>query len=415
MIPILSLDNAEDRETVESLLGRLRLAPADIALGQGKEVIAVNEILADVAKRGDEAIVDSSRKFDDPAFTAEQIRVTPQEMSEAAMRISLQQLAAIRHAIAQVRDYQQAMMPLDPRPLKRPGVSLGMRFTPVDSAGLYFPGGKASYPSSLIHLAVPAQVAGVQRIAVVTPPSKYGRSDLVLAAAHELKLTHVYRAGGAAAIAALAFGTKTIAPVDKIVGPGNTYVQLAKRALAGCVGIDGFLGPSEILVLADDSANPAYIAADLIAQAEHDPGSCFLLTTSETLAGSVVAEIERQGGSLSRLAALQKALRDWSAIIIDASMDNLIALANRFAAEHVNVQTRDDDAVLKKLTHAGAIFLGPWSPVAAGDYVAGPSHCLPTNTTARFTSGVSVYEFMKRSSVARYDAAGLQFDAEAIT
>lgn len=415
MIPILRLDNPEDRETVESLLARLRLAPADVALGRGKDVIAVNEILADVANRGDEAIVDASRKFDDPAFSADQIRVKPEEMSAAAARVPIQQLSAIRRAIAQVREYQQAMMPPEPRRLERPGVSLTMRFTPVDSAGLYFPGGKASYPSSLIHLAVPARVAGVKRIAVVTPPSKYGRSDLVLAAAHELGLTHVYRAGGAAAIAALAFGTKTIAPVDKIVGPGNSYVQLAKRALAGCVGIDGFLGPSEILVLADESANPAFIAADLIAQAEHDPGSCFLLTTSESLAGAVVGEIQRQGGSLSRLAALQKALRDWSAIIVATSMDKLIALADRFAAEHVNVQTRDDDAVLKELTHAGAVFLGPWSPVAAGDYVAGPSHCLPTNTTARFTSGISVYEFLKRSSVARYEEAGLRADADAIT
>jgi histidinol dehydrogenase len=294
-------------------------------------------------------------------------------------------------------------------------VALGMRFTPMQSAGLYFPGGKASYPSSLIHLAVPAQVAGVKRIAVATPPSKYGRSDLVLAAAHVLGLTEVFRAGGAAAIAALAFGTQTIAPVDKIVGPGNTYVQLAKRALAGCVGIDGFLGPSEILVLADDSADPGFIAADLIAQAEHDPGSCFLLTTSRALAEGVAAEIDNQGRTLTRLPALQKALRDWSAAIVGESMDELIALADRFAAEHVNVQTRDDEAVLARLQHAGAVFLGRYSPVAAGDYVAGPSHCLPTNTTARFTSGISVYEFLKRASVVRYESAGLAADAGAIT
>ncbi len=414
MIPILRLSNTDDLARIESLLARLKLSPASVALGLGKEVVAVNEILADVARRGDDAIVDSSRKFDDPAFTADQIRVKPNEMAEAASRVPEEQMSAIRRAIAQVREYQQAMLPPAPKTLERPGVSLGMRFTPVDSAGLYFPGGKASYPSSLIHLAVPAQVAGVRRIAVVTPPSKYGRSDLVLAAAHELGLTDVFRAGGAAAIAALAFGTRTIAAVDKIVGPGNTYVQLAKRALAGCVGIDGFLGPSEILVLADDSANAAFIAADLIAQAEHDPGSCFLLTTSQTLARNVVIEIEKQGISLSRLSVLEKALHDWSAVIVGDSMDDLIALADRFAVEHVNVQTRDDDAVLKNLKHAGAVFLGPYSPVAAGDYVAGPSHCLPTNTTARFTSGISVYEFLKRSSVARYTAAGLAADADAI-
>lgn len=414
MIPILELSRPEERARVEALLARLRLAPAEVALGQGPEVRAVNEILADVARRGDAAVVDSCRKFDDPAFTAEQIRVRPEEMARAAARVPAPLMHALRRAIAQVREYQQAMMPAPPTTLRRPGVALGMRFTPLDSAGLYFPGGKASYPSSLIHLAVPAQVAGVKRIAVATPPSKYGRSDLVLAAAHELGLTEVFRAGGAAAIAAMAFGTRTIAPVDKIVGPGNAYVQLAKRALAGCVGIDGFLGPSEILVLADESANPAFIAADLIAQAEHDPGSCFLLTTSRPLAEAVAAEIEKQGRTLSRLPALQKAMRDWSAAIVGGSMDELIALADRFAAEHVNVQTRDDDAVLAKLHHAGAVFLGAFSPVAAGDYVAGPSHCLPTNTTARFTSGISIYEFLKRGSVARYEAPGLQADADSI-
>jgi histidinol dehydrogenase len=212
----------------------------------------------------------------------------------------------------------------------------------------------------------------------------------------------------------MAFGTKTIPAVDKIVGPGNRYSQLAKRALAGCVGVDGFLGPSEILVLADDSGNPAFIAADLVAQAEHDPGSCFLLTTSDSLAAAVGREIEAQSRSLNRTDALKRALADWSAIVVGDSMPDLIDLANRFAAEHVNVQTRDDAAVLARLRHAGAVFLGPHSPVAAGDYVAGPSHCLPTNTTARFSSGISVYEFLKRSSVVRYQPEGLSGDAAAI-
>jgi histidinol dehydrogenase len=289
-----------------------------------------------------------------------------------------------------------------------------MRFTPLDSAGLYFPGGKASYPSSLIMLAVPAQVAGVKMIVVATPPSKYGRSDLILATAYELGLTNVFRAGGAGAIAAMAFGTKTIPAVDKIVGPGNIYVQLAKRALAGCVGIDGFLGPSEILVLADDTANPEFVAADLIAQAEHDPGSCFLLTPSRKLADGVIKAIEAQLKQRQRAQAIVKALQNDSAIILGDSMDNLIALADRFAAEHVNLQTADDNDVLGKLKHAGAVFVGSYSPVAAGDYVAGPSHCLPTNTTARFSSGISVYEFLKRSSIAKYDASGIANDVPAI-
>jgi histidinol dehydrogenase len=417
MIPTYRLTDPTDAERVEALLHHLRLDAADLALSRGdraREAAAVLAILDEVARRGDEAIVESSRKFDDPNFTAAQIRVTAQEMNDAAGRVAPELMSALRRSIAQVRAYQAHIMPTSPQPLKRGGAELGLRFTPLDSAGLYFPGGKASYPSSLIMLAVPAQVAGVKRIAVVTPPSRYGRSDLVLAACHELGLSEVFRAGGAAAIAALAFGTRTIAAVDKIVGPGNNYVQMAKRLLAGGVGIDGYLGPSEILVLADDTGDPRAIAADLIAQAEHDPGSCYLLTTSEKLAAAVSAELDRQTAILGRSAAIEKSLRTVSAIVVGPSMDVLIALANRFAAEHVNVQTTDDAAVLAKLVHAGAVFLGSHSPVAAGDYVAGPSHCLPTNTTARFTSGISVYEFLKRSSVVRYDATALANDAPAI-
>jgi len=415
MIPILHL--SRDPKQIDNLLNNLRLNPVDLALSRGQLAAAsqsVQKILNDVAQRGDEAIVAISQQFDDPTFSAEQIRVTPQEMEEASKRISSDQRDAIRRSISQVREYQSHILPKSPAALSRPGVELSLRFTPLDSAGLYFPAGKASYPSSLIMLAVPAQVAGVSNIVVCTAPSKYGRSDLVLAAAHELNLKNVFRAGGAAAIAAMAFGTQTIPRVDKIVGPGNTYVQLAKRLLAGAVGIDGYLGPSEILVLADESGNAKFIAADLLAQAEHDPGSCFLLTSSEALAKAVSEEIERQILSLQRRAAIEKALKGSSAIIFDASMDNLVALANQFAAEHVNLQVKDESKVLPKLQNAGAIFLGPNSPVAAGDYVAGPSHCLPTNTTARFSSGISVYEFLKRSSVVRYLPQGLSADAKAI-
>jgi histidinol dehydrogenase len=305
-------------------------------------------------------------------------------------------------------------MPKEEPKFTRDGVELGMRFTPLDSAGFYVPGGKAAYPSTLIMLAVPAQVAGVGKIVVCSPPSRFGRSDLVLAVCAELGLIDVFRAGGPAAIAAMAFGTATIPAVDKIVGPGNRYVQLAKRALAGCVGIDGFLGPSEIVVIADETGDPVSIAADLLAQAEHDPGSCFLLTTSESLATRVVQEIERQKKSLRRVEAIDRALANDSAIMIDRSLEVVIDWANRLAAEHVSVQTKDDDAILARLRHAGAVFLGRYSPVAAGDYVAGPSHCLPTNTTARFNSGVSVYEFMKRGSIERYTAEGLASDAAAI-
>lgn len=413
MIPTLRLEDEADRLRAEALLRRLRLDPRDLIVSQTDDD-AVRRILVDVARRGDEAVVETSRRFDDPNFTVDQIRVTEQEMRDAASRVPAPQMAALRQSIAQVREYQSRVMPKETPRFSRDGAELGMRFTPLDSAGLYFPGGKASYPSTLVMLAVPAQVAGVQQIVVCTPPSRFGRSDLVLAACAELGLSHVFRAGGAAAIGALAFGTATIPAVDKILGPGNRYVQLAKRLLAGCVGIDGFLGPSEILVIADEAGDPRAIAADLIAQAEHDPGSCFLLTTSEPLAVNVVQEIERQKKSLTRVAAIDKALANDSAILVDRSMDRLIQWANRFAAEHVNIQTRDDEATLGRLRHGGAFFLGSHSPVAAGDYVAGPSHCLPTNTTARFASGVSVYEFLKRSSVERYTARSLAHDAQAI-
>jgi histidinol dehydrogenase len=417
LIRILDIDQSADRDAAENLLAQLRLDPADLALNRGergKQAAAVQEILADVARRGDDAIVDVARRFDDPDFSADQIRVTPEQMQQAASRVPREQLDAIRHSIAQVREYQSHVMPHEPPPLRRDSVELGLRFTPLDSVGLHVPGGKASYPSTAIMLAVPAQVAGVRQIVLCTPPSRFGRSDLLLATFQELGLTHVFRAGGAAAIAAMAFGTATISRVDKILGPGNVYTQLAKRQLSGGVGIDGFLGPSEILIIADRTGKADFIAADMIAQAEHDPGSCFLLTDSRQVADAVSRELERQLPQRHRQDAIRRALGEHSAILVGRSMDELLDWANRFAAEHVNVQTRDDPAVLRKLRHGGAIFVGAYSPVAAGDYVAGPSHCLPTNTTARFSSGVSVYDFLKRSSIERYDARGLEHDAQFI-
>lgn len=417
MIPVFRLNVDGEREQVEGMLRRLRLDPVQMALHRGeraKMVADVQGILANVAERGDDAIVAAARQFDDPEFSADQLRVTPDEMRAAVDRVPADLLAALRRSITQVREYQSHILPTEIKPLARPGVELGMRYTPLASAGLYFPGGKASYPSSLIMLAVPAQVAGVEKIVVCTPPSRFGRSDLVLAACAALQLEHVYRAGGPAAIAAMAFGTQTIPAVDKIVGPGNSYVQLAKRAVSGAVGIDGFLGPSEIVILADDTGHPAYIAADMLAQAEHDPGSCFLLTTSPQLAGKVRAELARQSARLQRREAIEKALRDSSAIVIGDDLDEMIALGDRFAAEHVNIQTADDPRTLSRIRHAGAVFVGPHSPVAAGDYIAGPSHCLPTNTTARFTSGVSVYSFLKTMSVERYTPQGLAGDAAGI-
>jgi histidinol dehydrogenase len=417
MIPVLRLENPSDRARVDAMLRRLRLDPVALATGAGeyrKEIDSVEQVIADVACRGDAALVDTSVRFDDPAFTADRIRVTPEEMSQSAARVPPGQMEALRHSIRQVREYQSHIMPEPPAPLRREGVELGLRFTPLDSVGLYMPAGKAAYPSTLVMLAVPAQVAGVKQIVVCFPPSKYGKNDLILAACNELGMTHVYRAGGAAAVAAMAFGTATIPAVDKVVGPGNRHSQLAKRALAGSVGIDGFLGPSEILVIADDTGDARFITSDLLAQAEHDPGSCFLLTTSLRLADEVVKEIDRQLRPLPRAEAVRRALANESAVIIGRDMKEVVGLANAFAAEHVNVQTKDNDAVLAGLKHAGAVFVGAFSPVAAGDYVAGPSHCLPTNTTARFSSGISVYEFLKRSSVVRYEPTGISRDAASI-
>lgn len=414
MIPVLDLSVPAERQQVERYLSRLRLSARDLALERGELSSAgrsVREIVADVAERGDAALVDWARRFDDPGFSLDQLRVGKTEMLAALDRTSSDLRTALERSIAQVDEYQHAFMPREPQWLMRGNAVLGMRFTPIDSAGLYFPGGKASYPSSLIMLAVPARVAGVKRVAVCTPPSKYGRNDVVLAACALLGLDEVYRCGGPAAIAALAFGTASIPAVDKIVGPGNTYVQLAKRLVSGAVGIDGYLGPSEIVVLADETAHPPSVAADLLAQAEHDPGSCFLLTSSRTLAEAVVREIESQLRSLKRAEAIERSLRNESAVIIGESIEALTDLASEFAAEHVSVQAGDHDAVLARLRHAGAVFIGRWSPVAAGDYLAGPSHCLPTNTTARFSSGISVYEFLKRTSVVRYDEPTIRSDA----
>ena len=409
LIRVLTLPR--DAAAADGVVNDLRLDPRRLLEADDVEA-GVRATLRDVAERGDAALVDAAREHDDPDFTADQLRVTPGEMAAAAGRVDPDLLAALRTAIRQVRAYQEHLMPAAVPDQRRGGGRFGMRYAPVESAGCYFPGGRASYPSSLVHLAVPAQVAGVGAIVATTPPSQFGRSDLVLAAGHELGLPFLIRCGGAAAVGALAFGTESVPRVDKIVGPGNRYVQVAKRLVSGGVGVDGFLGPSEVLVFADDSANPATVAADLLAQAEHDPGSCYLLTTDPTLPARVIGEIERQLPGLSRRDAIGRALREHSAIVVGGEAA-LFDLAARLAPEHLSVQTTDPRSTLAKLPHAGCAFLGSNSPVAAGDYVAGPSHCLPTNTTARFGGGVSVFEFLKRGGVVEYDAATLAQDADA--
>ena len=417
MIPILIDANTNDRAALARLLGRLRLDVRSMLFDEGslqKENEYVRKILVDVARRGDAALIDIIHRFDDPNFDPKRLRVTTDEMREATSRISGHLIDAIRRSIAQVREYQTRILPPEVSFDARPGVKLGLRHTPIDSAGIYVPGGKASYPSSLIMLAVPAQVAGVKRIAVCSPAGKFGDSDLVYAAAHELGIGEFYRVGGVGAIGALACGTESINPVDKILGPGNTYVQLAKRLVSGAVGVDGFLGPSEILVVADDSCVPEFVAADLLAQAEHDPGRCIFLTRSQAIAHRVADAIASQLKQCLRSAAIEKALVNDSAIVICESDERIADLANQFAAEHVNLQVREPAKWLETIRHAGAFFVGTHAPVAAGDYVAGPSHCLPTNTTARFGGGVSVYEFLKRTGIVHYERSGLKDDSVAI-
>jgi histidinol dehydrogenase len=409
LLPVHELPR--DAKAVEAVVHRLRLDPRRL-LQEGNLEQSVRQILLDVADRGDAALVDAARRFDDADFQPEQILVEPREMASAAQRVEPELLAAVRLAIAQVREYQSHILPEPPVELERGDLRMGLRYTPLDSAGCYFPGGKASYPSSLIHLAVPAQVAGVGEVVAVTPPSRFGKTDLVLATAHELGLPFLIRAGGAAAVGALAFGTQRVPRVDKIVGPGNRYVQVAKRLLAGAVGVDGFLGPSEVLVFADDDADPRTVAADLLAQAEHDPGSCFLLTTSDEVAHRTLDQIERQLPSLSRRDAIERALREESCIVV-GDESSLVALAAELAPEHLSVRTGDPRRTLESLPHAGCAFLGEWSPVAAGDYVAGPSHCLPTNTTARFGGGISVFEFLKRGGVVQYGPESIAADTPA--
>lgn len=403
-----------DRNEVEALLRRLRLSPTALVEGHGET--AIRQMIAEVAERGDSALVEQTRRFGHPAFDLSQLRVTPAEIDAARSRIASERptlLGAIRRSISQVRAYQQHLLPTPREPLRREGVEITARWTPVDAVGLYVPGGTASYPSSLIMLAVPALVAGVGRVAVCTPGGK-NLSDAVLAVAAELNLTEIYRLGGATAVAALAVGTASVPRVDKILGPGNVYVQTAKRLVSGAVGVDGYAGPSEILLIADRSADPQTVAADLLAQAEHDPGSCFLLTTATEVAERVVAEVARQVSVLPRREALERSMSGLSAAIVCADDAALYDLANAIACEHVSLRVADIPSALRRLRHAGCIFTGEFGPVAAGDYVAGPSHCLPTSTTARFASGVSVYEFLKRSSVVSYSPAGIVAEAEAI-
>jgi histidinol dehydrogenase len=415
-LPILDLTQPEGRESWSVVLGRLR----STASLMGPEAETVAGILEDVHKRGDDAVVDYMRRWTDPDYSADRIRVEPDELALAEAALDPALRASLQAAIANVRAYQQHVLPVAPAPLQIAGAELGMRFTPVNSVGLTVPGGVAVLVSSVIMLAVPAIVAGVdpRNVRVMNPPPTRregeGSSDVapeVLATCHMLGIDTVYRIGGAQGVAALAYGTDRVEPVEMIAGPGNVYGQLAKQMVAGTCGTDGgFYGPSEIVTVADESAEPACVAADLIAQAEHDPGKCFLVSWSREVIDRIVRELDAQLGQRGRIAAIERALAGESAALLVKDEAEAAAVADEIAAEHVNLAVADPDAWLERLRNGGEFFLGDQTPVAAGDYFAGPSHCLPTGTTARFASGISVHTFLKRSGTVHY-RDGLPEDA----
>jgi histidinol dehydrogenase len=388
--------------------GRLTAAGA----GDVDVPAVVAEILADVASRGDRALIDWERKLDGACLTPETLRVPAERMAAAGAAADRGLLALARRAADNVRRYQEHILVADPRPLRRDGRELSLRYTPLGRVGAYVPGLRALYPSTVLMTVVPAQVAGVQQIALASPPLADGDVDpMVLALAAELGIREVYRLGGAVAVAALACGTASVPAVDKIVGPGNAFVAEAKRQVLGRVGIDAIAGPSEVLIVADGTARADWLAADLLAQAEHAPGSAVLVTPSAQLARAVQARAADQLARLRRAEAAADAIERHSAIILVPDLDAACAVADAFAAEHVQIVTADDAAALAKIANAGAVFLGPHTPVPVGDYYAGPSHVLPTGGTARFFGPLSCNDFRKATSVVRYDAEALAADA----
>ena len=369
---------------------------------------AVRAIIADVVARGDAALIELTRTFDGVELTADTLRVGSEEIDKAVSVIDPETVAALEFAHQRILAHHQRQLPQDDRYTDVLGAELGQRWTAVESAGLYVPGGLAAYPSSVLMNAVPARVAGVPRLAVAVPVPQGRLNPLVLAAARIAGVSEVYRIGGAQAIAALAYGTETIRPVAKIVGPGNAYVAAAKRQVFGRVGIDSIAGPSEVLVIADKHNDPEWIAADLLAQAEHDTAAqAILMTDDADFAAAVEAAVARQLETLPRGNIAGESWNLFGAVILLRSLAEAPALANRIAAEHVEIATRDAETLSAEISNAGAIFLGAYSPEVIGDYVAGLNHVLPTARSARFSSGLSVLDFMKRTSLLRLDAPSL--------
>lgn len=370
----------------------------------------VQGIIDDVKKRKDEAVFEYTRRFDHADLSAATIRVTEEEIKEAVEAVEPELLAVMKRAMANIRDYHQKQKQYSWFDSKPDGTILGQKVTPLSSVGVYVPGGKAAYPSSVLMNMIPAEVAGVERIVMVTPPGRDGKvNPVTLTAAHLSGATEVYKVGGAQAIAALAFGTESIPRVDKITGPGNIFVALAKKAVYGHVSIDSIAGPSEILIIADESANPRFVAADLLSQAEHDElASAILVTTSMKLAEEVSAQAELFVNELSRKDILQKSLSQYGYILVTDTLEEAIQTANDIASEHLEIVTKNPFEVMTKIKNAGAIFIGEYSSEPLGDYFAGPNHVLPTNGTAKFFSPLGVDDYVKKSSIIYYSREALE-------
>ena len=369
----------------------------------------VADIIADVRARGDAAVLDLTAKFDRITLTPDTLRISSAEIAQAMAQVSAEDKAALELAATRIRAYHARQLPEDAQWVDEAGATLGWRWTPVSAAGLYVPGGLASYPSSVLMNAIPAKVAGVPRLAMVVPAPDGVLNPLVLLAAYVSGVDEVYRIGGAQAVAALAYGTETIAPVDKITGPGNAFVAAAKRRVFGKVGIDMIAGPSEILVIADGDNDPDWIALDLLSQAEHDESAqSILITTDPAFGRAVAAAVDTRLQTLARGHIAGPSWRDYGAIITVPDLATAAALSNRIAPEHLELCVADPEALSEQITHAGAIFLGQWTPEAIGDYVGGPNHVLPTARSARFSSGLSVLDFMKRTTLARMTPEALR-------
>ncbi|MDY3795957.1 MAG: histidinol dehydrogenase [Agathobacter sp.] len=399
---ILNLTDDTRKDILEDLLKR---SPNNYGEFEGR----VNAIISTVKEKRDEAVFSYTKQFDGADIDSSNIKVTKEEIEEAYSLVDPKLLDVIRKALVNIRDYHQKQVQ-NSWFTSNDGVILGQKVTALEKAGVYVPGGKAVYPSSVLMNVLPAKVAGVDKIIMCTPPDKEGKVyPSTLVAANEAGVDEIYKVGGAQAIAAMAFGTESIPKVDKIVGPGNIYVALAKKAVFGYVSIDSIAGPSEILVLADETANPRYVAADLLSQAEHDEmASSILITTSMDIAKAVSEEVDKFVAVLSRKEIIQKSLDNYGYILVADNMDDAIAAVNDIASEHMEIVTKDPFHVMTKIRNAGAIFIGEYSSEPLGDYYAGPNHVLPTNGTAKFFSPLSVDDFIKKSSIISYSREALE-------